>query len=100
MNNIPIAEGDLDTFFDQEVFGQDVTIAGVTFVAIVTDAYAEIEGGETGIEGNDITLICRETDVAAVVHGTLVTIGVIVMTVVNIQSGNTGITRLRVRASD
>ena len=96
MSRIPIT-ADVSTFFNTGEFAQVITHPGGTFNAIQTDYYNEMDGGSVGIEGAEIILICSSDDLLSypVDHGTMLTIGGDVYSVVNIRPDNNGITRLQ-----
>ena len=94
MTQIPVSD-DLDGFFVDGEFAQEVFILGQTITAIITDYYDPLDGGTVGIEGAEVLLICKAQDVPGVEHGTPVLVDGENFTVVNIRPDNSGVTRLQ-----
>lgn len=94
MTQIPVSE-DLSSFFVDGEFAQEAEVDGVIITAIVTDFYDALEGGTVGIEGAEVLLICKTSEVATVEHGTAVVIDTEEFVVSNVKPDNSGITRLQ-----
>ena len=94
MTQIPGSEN-LDAFFEAGEFAQEVDILGATILAIITDFYDDLDGGSVGMEGAEVLLICKTSDVPGVQHGTPVTIETENFIVVNVRPDNSGVTRLQ-----
>ena len=94
MSQIPISE-DLDAFFVDGEFAQDVELLGGIISAIVTDYYQDLDAGTVGIEGAEVLLICKTMDIPGVEHGTPVNIDGENFIVVNVRPDNSGVTRLQ-----
>jgi len=100
MSQIPIIENDLDSFFELDEFGIEVTILNKNVIGILTDYYQDIDGGEVGAEGAEVLLIIKSSDVVGVAHNDTVQTQGENFAVVNIQETNSGITRLKLARLD
>lgn len=99
MSQIPITT-ELDFLFQAQEFALDIS-DGVNppFKGIVTDFYDELLGGSVGMEGAEVLLIAKTTDVSTFTHGTILTVGAENFTVVNTRQDNYGITRIQLARS-
>ena len=83
-------ESDADRllFLSTDDFATTATIAGSPVLGIFDDEYGEV----LDIEGTVPVFLCRTSDVAAVAHGTTVTINAVAYTARGKQPDGTGMT--------
>jgi len=95
--DVPVTADDLDCFFTDGEFAQELTIPGVgTINAIITDFYLTDDAGSVGVESGAIMIIAKTADLpAGIGEGQQFQKGVETWEVVNVREDNTGITRLK-----
>jgi hypothetical protein len=88
---------DLDPFFDLEAFAELATVGAAQVRVIFDDAHEDALGGL--VESTGPTLLARSADVAAVTHGTTISLRSKAYKVTGVQPDGTGTTRLMLERS-
>ena len=97
MADVPVTADDLDCFFTEGEFAQELTIPGVgTINCIITDFYMTDDAGSVGVESGTIMIIAKTADLpVGFGEGNQFQKGVETWDIVNVREDNTGITRLQ-----